>query len=71
MLASGVGIVLLVPNAAAAISFAALFIGLEIHVRFVEEPHLLQIHGAAYSDYASRVGRFLPFVGRGLSRRLG
>jgi protein-S-isoprenylcysteine O-methyltransferase Ste14 len=27
-------------------------------------PHLLSMHGRAYADYAARVGRFVPGVGR-------
>jgi len=33
-------------------------------VRAVEEPYLLDTHGDAYRGYATRVGRFLPGVGR-------
>ncbi|GAA1792321.1 MAG: isoprenylcysteine carboxylmethyltransferase family protein [Actinobacteria bacterium] len=29
-----------------------------------EEPHLLATHGRAYADYAARVGRFVPGIGR-------
>jgi protein-S-isoprenylcysteine O-methyltransferase Ste14 len=29
-----------------------------------EEKHLQTLHGATYLDYASRVGRFVPLVGR-------
>jgi protein-S-isoprenylcysteine O-methyltransferase Ste14 len=34
----------------------------------LEERHLLALHGAAYRRYASRVGRFVPGVGRLASR---
>jgi protein-S-isoprenylcysteine O-methyltransferase Ste14 len=30
----------------------------------LEEQHLLALHGDAYGEYASRVGRFLPGIGR-------
>jgi protein-S-isoprenylcysteine O-methyltransferase Ste14 len=30
----------------------------------VEEPYLVRSHGDEYRRYASRVGRFLPGVGR-------
>ena len=30
-----------------------------------EEQHLLRLHGAAYEEYRSRVGRFLPRLGTG------
>jgi protein-S-isoprenylcysteine O-methyltransferase Ste14 len=39
----------------------------ELQVRIVEEPYLLGVHGREYADYAARVGRFFPGVGR-LSR---
>jgi protein-S-isoprenylcysteine O-methyltransferase Ste14 len=67
MVAFFAGIALLVPNAAALAGWVLLFIALEVQVRLVEEPHLTQVHGRAYADYASRVGRFLPRIGR-LSR---
>ena len=38
--------------------------GLELQVRAVEEPYLVRTHGDEYRVYASRVGRFVPGVGR-------
>jgi protein-S-isoprenylcysteine O-methyltransferase Ste14 len=64
MLTFTVGLLLLLPNQAALLAFALLLLGLELHVRFVEEPHLLRQHGDAYRSYAGRVGRFLPGLGR-------
>lgn len=58
------GLVLMVPNLVAIAGLAVTLIGIEIQVRLVEEPHLRGVHGAPYTDYASRVGRFLPGVGR-------
>ena len=58
------GLALLAPNAAAIAGFAAFVSALESQVRFVEEPYLLRTHGAKYAAYASRVGRFVPGVGR-------
>jgi protein-S-isoprenylcysteine O-methyltransferase Ste14 len=43
---------------------AALWLALEIQVRLVEEPYLLRTHGDAYREYAARVGRFVPGLGR-------
>ncbi len=37
---------------------------LQVQAR-LEEAHLLRQHGAAYAAYRARVGRFLPFTGRG------
>jgi protein-S-isoprenylcysteine O-methyltransferase Ste14 len=57
------GLTLLAPNPVAIAALAALVAALEIQVRFVEEPHLVRTHGAAYLEYASRVGRFVPGLG--------
>ncbi|WP_169786243.1 ArsR family transcriptional regulator [Streptomyces yerevanensis] len=45
-------------------SLAALVIAIELQVRVVEEPYLRQAHGAAYLDYATAAGRFIPAIGR-------
>jgi protein-S-isoprenylcysteine O-methyltransferase Ste14 len=58
------GIALLVPNLIAIGGFALLVLGLELQTRLVEEPYLRQVHGSAYAEYAARVGRFFPGVGR-------
>lgn len=64
MVVTAVGLTLMVPNALAVIGFAALLLALELQVRGVEEPYLLDAHGASYRSYASRVGRFVPGFGR-------
>lgn len=58
------GLALVCPNVVAVAAVALMVISLEIQTRLVEEPHLLRTHGDAYATYASRVGRFLPGVGR-------
>jgi protein-S-isoprenylcysteine O-methyltransferase Ste14 len=58
------GVFLLVPNLAAVLALAALTIGIDLHVRLVEEPCLIATHGFSYLSYAARVGRFAPGVGR-------
>jgi protein-S-isoprenylcysteine O-methyltransferase Ste14 len=63
MIAAGLGIALLAPNAVALAGLAALLAAIEIQVRAVEEPYLLRTHGPRYRDYTARVGRFLPGVG--------
>lgn len=68
MMAAVLGLALLLPNAAALGAVLLLLLGLEIHVRALEEPYLGRIHGAAYARYAADVGRFLPGIGR-LPRR--
>ena len=40
---------------------AALLVSLQVRL---EERHLIEIHGSAYTRYASRVGRFVPWLGR-------
>jgi protein-S-isoprenylcysteine O-methyltransferase Ste14 len=57
------GLVLMVPNVVVIAGFLALFVGLELQVRLVEEPYLQQVHGDAYAAYAARVGRFVPRLG--------
>jgi len=64
MLLCAAGLLALVPNAFSALGLLATFAGIEIQVRAVEEPYLAKTHGALYRAYASRVGRFLPGVGR-------
>lgn len=57
------GLVLMVPNVLAVGGFVAILLSLELQVRLVEEPYLLQVHGDAYARYAAKVGRFLPGLG--------
>jgi len=63
MLPTIFGLVLMVPSALAVAAICVLFVSLELQVRLVEEPYLLQVHGDAYAGYAARVGRFVPGVG--------
>lgn len=64
MLIASAGLALLVPNVVSLGAIALLLSAVEIQVRIVEEPYLLQAHGADYIAYAGRVGRFLPLLGR-------
>jgi protein-S-isoprenylcysteine O-methyltransferase Ste14 len=64
MLPALIGIALLVPGPVSFGAVVAMIVSLEIQTRLVEEPHLLRTHGDAYAGYASRVGRFLPGIGR-------
>ena len=59
-----VGGLFLVPSWVGLLSFGCLIAGLELQVRYVEEPYLLKRHGEAWKTYARRVGRFLPGIGR-------
>jgi protein-S-isoprenylcysteine O-methyltransferase Ste14 len=58
------GLIGLVPNAASLLGGALALVGIELQVRFVEEPWLARTHGAHYRAYAARTGRFLPGIGR-------
>jgi protein-S-isoprenylcysteine O-methyltransferase Ste14 len=61
---TALGLALLVPSWVAIVALAGLAVALELQVRVVEEPYLLRAQGRAYADYAARVGRFVPGVGR-------
>jgi protein-S-isoprenylcysteine O-methyltransferase Ste14 len=64
MVPTTLGLTLLVPNVVALAAFLALLAALELQVRLVEEPYLMRAHGERYLAYASRVGRFVPGVGK-------
>lgn len=64
MLPTALGLVLMVPSAVAIVGLVALIASLELQVRVVEEPYLRTVHGQHYADYARRVGRFLPGLGK-------
>ncbi len=63
MIPTVLGLVLMVPNALALAAIVCLVTALELQVRLVEEPYLLQTHGDAYAEYAASVGRFVPGLG--------
>jgi protein-S-isoprenylcysteine O-methyltransferase Ste14 len=58
------GLALMVPTWLAIAAVATIAAALELQVRFVEEPYLVRTHGDEYRAYASRVGRFVPGIGR-------
>lgn len=64
MVAAQSGVLLMVPTWVSALALVALVVAVHLQVRCVEEPYLQQVHGAAYAEYASRTGRFVPGVGR-------
>jgi protein-S-isoprenylcysteine O-methyltransferase Ste14 len=64
MLLATLGLLLLSPGATALLAWTLLWIGLELQVRAVEEPHLSRVHGDTYRSYCREVGRFFPGVGR-------
>jgi protein-S-isoprenylcysteine O-methyltransferase Ste14 len=64
MLPTALGLVLIVPSVVAIAGLVGLALALELQVRVVEEPYLLRVQGQRYAEYAARVGRFVPGVGR-------
>jgi len=64
MIAAWTGFALMVPTWLGIAALAVVTVGLELQVRAVEEPHLVRTHGEEYRAYTSRVGRFVPGVGR-------
>lgn len=64
MVVGWTGFALLVPTWLAFAAVVVIAAGLELQVRAVEEPYLVRTHGDEYRAYASRVGRFVPGIGR-------
>lgn len=62
MILGWTGFALIVPTWLAFAAVIVIAVGLELQVRAVEEPYLLRAHGNKFR--ASRVGRFVPSVGR-------
>ena len=63
MLPASLGLALMVPSVIALAGAGALLVAVELQVRVVEEPYLLDTHGERYAAYARRVGRFVPGIG--------
>lgn len=63
MLTAHVGYALLIPTALSFITLAGSVIGIRLQV-VEEEIYLRRIYGLDYLNYASGVGRFLPWIGR-------
>jgi protein-S-isoprenylcysteine O-methyltransferase Ste14 len=57
------GMLLVAPSVAGAVLAAVSALAVEVQAR-LEERHLTAVHGERYLDYAARVGRFFPGVGR-------
>jgi protein-S-isoprenylcysteine O-methyltransferase Ste14 len=64
MIVGWTGFALMVPTWLAFGAVVLIAVALELQVRISEEPYLIRTHGDEYRRYASRVGRFLPGVGR-------
>lgn len=54
------GMLVLFPHIYMLIYLATAWMGIELQVRYVEEPHLRNLHGVAYEKYADQTGRYLP-----------
>ena len=65
MIVTSFGFAAMVPNLIAVVAVVCLVAAIELQVRFVEEPHLRELHGADFERYAGEVGRFVPLIGRG------
>lgn len=64
MVIAWIGLALLVPTWLSLVSVPLGILAFEVQVRLVEEPHLIRTHGEPYLAWASRVGRFVPGLGR-------
>lgn len=64
MITAWLGFALLLPTWVALAAGVLLVSGIQIQVRLVEEPHMRHTHGEPYLAWASRVGRFVPGLGR-------
>lgn len=60
----GTGLALMIPNVVSLVGVGVLVLAVQLQVRVVEEPHLLKAHPDDFLDYAARVGRFVPWLGR-------
>ncbi len=63
MLLTTAGLAALLTNLLSIGALLCLAIGVELQVRFAEEPYLRRMHGDHYIEYCRRVGRFVPGVG--------
>jgi protein-S-isoprenylcysteine O-methyltransferase Ste14 len=64
MVAAMAGLALTVPNTLAVLAVLLLVAAVQLQVRVIEEPYLIRVHAESYLSYATRVGRFVPGVGR-------
>jgi hypothetical protein len=58
------GMALMVPNPVAIAGVVLSVTGIEVQVRLADEPYPRRVHATTYTTFASRVGRFLPGLGR-------
>lgn len=60
MVAIAIGVTLIDPTAVGLAGAAVLSVGAIVQAIRVEEPHLRELHGTAYWEWARETGRFLP-----------
>ena len=65
MLVIGLGFVALVPHIFMVICFVLAFLGIDLQVCKIEEPHLKRVFGDEYVEYTKRINRYIPWVTRG------
>ena len=58
------GMLVLFPHIYMLIYLATAWMGIELQVRHIEEPHLRNLHGAVYEKYAEQTYRYLPSLTR-------
>jgi len=56
----GAGLFITLPNIYMLISVIVGYISIELHVRNVEEPYLLKMHGKNFKNYMGATGRYYP-----------
>lgn len=56
----GVGLLFLLPNIYMLLSILIGYLSIELHVRYVEEPYLLRLHGPEFENYMNKTDRYLP-----------
>jgi len=54
------GLLLLLPNLFMLLSVIMVYASIELHVRYVEEPYLRQLHTNEYVKYICKTGRYFP-----------
>lgn len=64
MLMVGFGFVGLVPHIVMVICIVLAFVGIDLQVRKIEEPHLKRVFGDQYFKYSERTNRYFPWVAR-------
>lgn len=64
MLIVGLGFMVLVPHVFMVICSILAFIGIDLQVRKIEEPHLVRVFGDEYVEYTRRINRYVPWVPR-------